>query len=48
LAVRSVRDLVSPDFEAVVVDDEKLHRRLTSYLHAVAPEFQQRWSAMGR
>jgi len=42
LAVRSVRDLVGPDFAAVVVDDEKLHRRLASYLHAVAPELQER------
>jgi ribonuclease G len=40
LAVRTVRDLVSPDFSAVVVDDEKLQRRLVSYLRAVAPDFK--------
>ena len=40
LAVRSVRDLLGPDFSAVIVDDEKLHRRLVSYLRAVAPEFK--------
>jgi ribonuclease G len=42
LAVRSARDLLSPDFSAVIVDDEKLHRRLVSYLRAVAPEFKDR------
>ena len=42
LAVRSARDLLSPDFSAVMVDDEKLHRRLVSYLRAVAPEFKDR------
>ena len=40
LAVRSVRDLLGPDFAAVIVDDEKLHRRLRSYLQAVAPELK--------
>ncbi|HMK09161.1 MAG TPA: Rne/Rng family ribonuclease, partial [Anaerolineales bacterium] len=42
LAVRSVRDLFNPDFSAVMVDDEKLHRRLASYLRAVAPELRDR------
>jgi ribonuclease G len=42
LAVRSARDLLNPDFSAVIVDDEKLHRRLVSYLRAVAPEFKDR------
>jgi len=42
LAVRSARDLLSPDYSAVIVDDEKLHRRLVSYLRAVAPEFKDR------
>jgi ribonuclease G len=42
LAVRSARDLLSSDFSTVVVDDEKLHRRLVSYLRAVAPEFKDR------
>ena len=40
LAVRSARDLVGPDYSAVVVDDEKLHRRVASYLRAVAPELK--------
>ena len=38
LAVRSVRDLLGPEFGAVVVDDEKLRRRLVNYLRATAPE----------
>ena len=42
LAIRSVRDLLGPEFAAVVVDDEKLHRRLVSYLRAVAPELKDR------
>lgn len=42
LAVRSVRDLLSAEFSAVIVDEEKLHRRLASYLHAVAPELKDR------
>jgi ribonuclease G len=42
LALRSVRDLLSPDFSAVLVDDEKLHRRLSSYLKAVAPDLRDR------
>ena len=40
LAIRSVRDLLGPDHSVVIVDDEKLHRRLVSYLRAVAPEFK--------
>ncbi len=42
LALRSVRDLVGADFASVLVDDEKLHRRLVSYLRAVAPELKDR------
>jgi ribonuclease G len=42
LAVRSVRDLVGSEFSAVIVDDEKLYRRLVSYLRAVAPDFKDR------
>jgi ribonuclease G len=42
LAVRAVRDLLGPEFGAVVVDDEKLHRRLTNYLRAIAPELAGR------
>jgi ribonuclease G len=41
LAIRSVRDLLGPDHSVVIVDDEKLHRRLVSYLRAVAPEFKE-------
>ena len=40
LAVRSARDLLGLDFTAVVVDDERLHRRVASYLRAVAPELK--------
>jgi ribonuclease G len=40
LAVRAVRDLLSPDFSSVLVDDEKLQRRLVSYLRAVAPDLK--------
>jgi ribonuclease G len=40
LAVRSARDLLGPDYSAVIVDDEKLHRRVASYLRAVAPELK--------
>jgi ribonuclease G len=40
LAVRSVRDLLSADFSAAIVDDEKLHRRLVSYLRAIAPDYK--------
>jgi ribonuclease G len=38
LALRSVRDLLGPDFSRVLVDDARLLRRLSSYLHTVAPE----------
>lgn len=40
LALRSVRDLLSPEFSSVLVDDKKLHRRLASYLKAVAPDLK--------
>jgi len=40
LAIRSVRDLLGPDFSAIIVDDERLARRLVSYLRAVAPEYK--------
>jgi ribonuclease G len=42
LAVRSVRDLLGPEFGAVLVDDAKLHRRLVNYLHSIAPELADR------
>jgi ribonuclease G len=42
LAVRTARDLLGPDFAAVIVDDEKVHRRLASYLRAVAPELKDK------
>lgn len=38
LAVRSVRDLLGPEFGAVLVDDPKVHRRLVEYLRPVAPD----------
>ncbi|HEY3171741.1 MAG TPA: Rne/Rng family ribonuclease [Thermoanaerobaculia bacterium] len=37
LALRSVRDLVTGDFEAIRVDDEETHARLAEFLGAVAP-----------
>ncbi|MBN1630748.1 MAG: Rne/Rng family ribonuclease [Thermoleophilia bacterium] len=42
LAVRSVRDMLGPEFGAVLVDDPRLHRRLVNYLHAVAPGLTDR------
>jgi ribonuclease G len=40
LAIRSVRDLLGPEFASVIVDDEKLRRRVASYLRAVAPDLE--------
>ena len=37
LALRSVRDLVTGDFEAIRVDDQETHERLADFLTAVAP-----------
>ncbi len=37
LALRSVRDLVTSDFEAIRVDDEETHGRLAEFLGTVAP-----------
>jgi ribonuclease G len=37
LALRSVRDLVTGDFEVIRVDDEETHSRLSEFLSAVAP-----------
>jgi ribonuclease G len=42
LAMRSVRDLLGPEFGSVLVDDAKLHRRLVNYLRAVAPDLAVR------
>lgn len=42
LAVRSVRDLLGSEFGTVLVDDEKLHRRLVNYLRTVAPDLAGR------
>ncbi|MFH0916913.1 MAG: Rne/Rng family ribonuclease [bacterium] len=42
LAVRAVRDLMGSDFGNVLVDEERLHRRLVNYLRAVAPELAGR------
>jgi ribonuclease G len=38
LSVRVVRDIFSADFERAVVDDEKQHRRLTSFFSRTAPD----------
>jgi ribonuclease G len=42
VALRAVRDLLGPEFGGVLVDDEKLGRRIVSYLRAVAPELAER------
>jgi len=42
LAMRAVRDLLGPEFDAVLVDDMKLHRRLAGYLRAVSPDLAGR------
>ncbi len=42
LPIRSARDLLDSEFTAVIVDDDKLRRRLASYLRAVAPELKDR------
>jgi ribonuclease G len=38
LALRAVRDLLGSEFGDVLVDDERLHRKLVNYLRAIAPE----------
>src|SRR5213078_2837787 len=42
LSVRVVRDIFSADFERAIVDDEKQHQRLTSFLSRTAPELLER------
>ena len=42
LAMRSLRDLLGPEFGAVIVDDETVRRRLANYLGAIAPELAGR------
>jgi ribonuclease G len=42
LAVRVVRDIFSSEFELGLVDDEKAHHRLTSFLERTAPELVER------
>jgi ribonuclease G len=42
LALRSVRDLVTGDFEVIRVDDEETHSRLSEFLAAVAPPLAYR------
>ncbi|MGI8512381.1 MAG: Rne/Rng family ribonuclease, partial [Solirubrobacteraceae bacterium] len=42
LSVRVVRDIFSKHFERAVVDDEKQHRRLTSFFARTAPELVER------
>ncbi len=41
VAMRAVRDLLGPEFGSVLVDDEKLKRRLVNYLRAAAPELAE-------
>ncbi len=42
LALRAVRDLSGSDVERVIVDDERLHRRVGNYIRAVAPPLASR------
>jgi ribonuclease G len=42
LALRSVRDLVTSEFDAIRVDDEETHSRLGEFLGAVAPSLVYR------
>jgi ribonuclease G len=42
VALRAVRDLLGPEFGGVLVDDEKLRRRVVGYLRAAAPELAER------
>jgi len=42
VAMRAVRDLLGAEFGSVLVDDEKLQRRLVNYLRAAAPELAGR------
>lgn len=42
LALRSVRDLLGPEFGSVLVDDPKVHRRLVNYLRAIAPDLSHK------
>ena len=37
LPLRAVRDLVTPDFAAILVDDPQVHGRITEFLSAAAP-----------
>jgi len=38
LVVRVIRDIFSPDFTELVVDDDELHQRVQEYLQEVAPD----------
>lgn len=42
LAVRAIRDLAGSDFSRIVVDNERLCRRLVNYLRVVDPELVDR------
>ena len=42
VALRSVRDLVAPDFAAIRVDDAGVRDRIREFLSAVAPELEPR------
>jgi ribonuclease G len=42
LSVRVVRDIFSADFERAIVDDERQHERLVSFLARTAPELVER------
>lgn len=38
LALRCVRDTLGPEFEAVMIDDERVYRRVRRYVRTIAPE----------
>jgi ribonuclease G len=42
LSIRAIRDVAGAEFEAIIVDDENLQRRLRNYLRAVAPGQEDR------
>ena len=48
LSVRVVRDIFSADFERAIVDDERQHARLVSFLTRTAPELVERVELWGQ
>ncbi len=42
LAIRTVRDIFSPDMEEIIVDSREVHRSLTEFFTAVMPRYKNR------